>query len=561
MHRRAVGIPIWLIPLLLATSHAFGMVIQTKQITKGIEHTTIRILAIEGPMMINVVKANPKLVEVATAMAGDKVVAQGPYRGRDVLTSIVKKAGAICGVNGDYFTWMGFPFGIQVSDGELLISPMKNKAAFAIMDDGRAAVDIPVFSARFTVQEGISLPISALNRQKEEGVVLYTPSYGIELEDSERRVKVVLTGVSLPIRPVGRYEGTIAEVTDGEDVLIPPSGLVLSIPRDLLKGKEVPKKGQKATIEVEVRSKRPGTVKWDKVVQAIGGGPIILKEGKPASSWREEGFEESFVRARHPRTAIGISSDGSIILLTVDGRQRWSLGATINDLTAILKQLGAVDAMNLDGGGATEMVIKDGIANNPSDGRERAIKNAVIVRVPTSIPSSIKEASISPSPLILSVGDEIPLSVIGMDSKGNPFSVDGRWIGWDVEGGKALLKPGGKLIGIEPGTGKIRCFIGNTEISEDLIVLPGPPKRMEWEAMGRELRITLMDPGYNPIPNLEVNVTLYSSGKKIWSDVRRTDEKGSIELKIPDEGDPDSLYVEAKGMLRRIRISGMLSPR
>jgi exopolysaccharide biosynthesis protein len=83
---------------------------------------------------------------------------------------------------------------------------------------------------------------------------------------------------------------------------------------------------------------------------------------------------------RHPRTAIGVTATGKILLVVIDGRRaRWSRGATLGELRNILRDLGAVDALNLDGGGSSEMVVDGEIVNRPSDGRERRITNAVLI--------------------------------------------------------------------------------------------------------------------------------------------------------------------------------------
>jgi exopolysaccharide biosynthesis protein len=85
---------------------------------------------------------------------------------------------------------------------------------------------------------------------------------------------------------------------------------------------------------------------------------------------------------RHPRTAAGLSADGkTLILLAVDGRSYSSRGATMRELAELMKQLGAQDALNLDGGGSTTMVHREGgelkVLNTPSDGRPRPVANVL----------------------------------------------------------------------------------------------------------------------------------------------------------------------------------------
>jgi hypothetical protein len=124
-------------------------------------------------------------------------------------------------------------------------------------------------------------------------------------------------------------------------------------------------------------------------VEAVGGRPILLRDGAVVPQVDTEG-SAGFAASRHPRTAVGIASDGRrLLLVTVDGRQRpYSDGMTLRELANLMRALGARDAINLDGGGSTTMVVKTPAAraitvvNKPSDPTgERAVGNALgIVR-------------------------------------------------------------------------------------------------------------------------------------------------------------------------------------
>jgi exopolysaccharide biosynthesis protein len=84
------------------------------------------------------------------------------------------------------------------------------------------------------------------------------------------------------------------------------------------------------------------------------------------------------VNARHPRSAVGLTSKGEWVFLAVDGRNGMhSSGATISELTEIMRAKNIVYALNLDGGGSTEIIIDGRIYNMPSDGYERSISYAL----------------------------------------------------------------------------------------------------------------------------------------------------------------------------------------
>lgn len=140
------------------------------------------------------------------------------------------------------------------------------------------------------------------------------------------------------------------------------------------------------SVPVEIRrwDKDDEVAYTDSVSQILASGPVLLLGGvyEPLDCVTEE-----FGWRRHPRTAIGIDSDGSLLLVTADGRHEGkAAGLTLPQLAWVMKQLGAVDALNLDGGGSTTMwTVADGVVNHPSDNRrfdhegERRVPNIVYV--------------------------------------------------------------------------------------------------------------------------------------------------------------------------------------
>src|SRR5690606_18927637 len=109
---------------------------------------------------------------------------------------------------------------------------------------------------------------------------------------------------------------------------------------------------------------------------AIGGGPRLLRAGRMHITAEEERFGSDIRLGRAPRSAIGLTRDGKALLVTVSGRQPGvSIGVTLQELAEILLDLGAVDAMNLDGGGSSTLVVGDRVMNLPSGGSERPVGN------------------------------------------------------------------------------------------------------------------------------------------------------------------------------------------
>jgi exopolysaccharide biosynthesis protein len=94
----------------------------------------------------------------------------------------------------------------------------------------------------------------------------------------------------------------------------------------------------------------------------------------------------TFASDRHPRTAVGRMTNGKLLLVTVDGRQpQTSIGMSLYTLADLLLELGAVEAINLDGGGSTTMVVKHKVMNKPSDQTgERPVSDAILMFPPAS---------------------------------------------------------------------------------------------------------------------------------------------------------------------------------
>jgi hypothetical protein len=132
--------------------------------------------------------------------------------------------------------------------------------------------------------------------------------------------------------------------------------------------------GQQVTVRLILRPQ------WDGVVDAVGGGPLIVENGRPVFRALEQ-FTSNQLSLRHPRTAIGQRADGSIVFAAVDGRQPgYSTGMTNFELAQTMVRLGAVTASALDAGGSTTMAFDGELLNRPSDpGGERPVADGLFV--------------------------------------------------------------------------------------------------------------------------------------------------------------------------------------
>jgi hypothetical protein len=118
---------------------------------------------------------------------------------------------------------------------------------------------------------------------------------------------------------------------------------------------------------------------WPRVLDVVGGNPTLVQGGRVVA-----GGTTAFDR-RHPRTGVGLTPEGRVLLVTVDGRRPgYSVGMTTRGFARLFVSLGADRALNLDGGGSTTMYVRGEVVNRPSDGTERPVSSALLVLPPTS---------------------------------------------------------------------------------------------------------------------------------------------------------------------------------
>ncbi len=121
------------------------------------------------------------------------------------------------------------------------------------------------------------------------------------------------------------------------------------------------------------------TARWD-VSEALAAGPQLIRDGRVMITTNEEVFFGSAIPDVHPRTAAGLTEEGELLLLVVDGRQPASRGVDLEELASILLQLGAVQALNLDGGGSSTFFADGEVLNRPAGGRDlREVMSAITV--------------------------------------------------------------------------------------------------------------------------------------------------------------------------------------
>src|SRR5690606_33352636 len=130
---------------------------------------------------------------------------------------------------------------------------------------------------------------------------------------------------------------------------------------------------------VDLRTRRAIELTPD--LHVMAGSVGLVRNGRIAITAKRDGHNSmNMILRRHPRTLLGTTKDGSLILATIDGRRPGdTIGVNFVEAAQFMRWLGATQAINLDGGGSTAMVVGRKVVNRPSDGAERAIGDALLV--------------------------------------------------------------------------------------------------------------------------------------------------------------------------------------
>ncbi|HEX8699354.1 MAG TPA: phosphodiester glycosidase family protein [Myxococcaceae bacterium] len=357
-----------------------------------------------GPWTVHVLEIDPEIHTgtVTPALSTDI----GP--GRETLSSLSRRKGTLAGITGGYFVMgaedgtPGDMAGISVLHGKLVSEAVDGRTALILPPgSGKGAA---VASIRDTVtansSDGTTREVDGLNRKPGlirscggEGdmpadlpkhdftctdaseVILFTPMFGTTTEPGP--------GIEAVLNASGR----VTELREHRGGSIPSEGSVLSGTgegADWLRAHAQPG----MTVQVAVRISAEGAA-LPAGASVVNGGPRLLRAGTPEITAYAEGFvwadnPEFYYRfgaRRNPRTLAGVTAQGKLLLVVVDGRQPgYSIGASFEESALLMQSLGAREAVNLDGGGSSALTVSGELLTRPSDATgERPLGDAILV--------------------------------------------------------------------------------------------------------------------------------------------------------------------------------------
>jgi Phosphodiester glycosidase/FlgD Ig-like domain len=340
----------------------------------GITYTRQLVFTPHGPEVVHVMT----VPRPGGLYALHPVLSNNAVLGRETVTSMQKRLSStatVGGVNADLYTWNdGRPDGMFMDSGQMMTAPHPRRSTVGVTTDGRLLVDQVAMIATW---QGSSQrrPMTGLNQPAgPEGVSLFTSAWGATTPAANDTIEVALSSLP-PIAPLVDLTGTVVSAKPAGGTPIPPGGAVL-VGRGASAGRlatEAPV-GQQVTVRLVLRPQ------WSDVVDAVGGGPLIVRNGRPIFRAMEQ-FTGTQLSLRRARTAVGQRADGKIVLVAVDGAlPGYSTGMTNFELAQQLVRLGAVTASALDSGTSTTMAFDGKLTNRPTDpGGERGVADGLFV--------------------------------------------------------------------------------------------------------------------------------------------------------------------------------------
>jgi hypothetical protein len=354
-----------------------------KQLHPGVEHAQIEHKLGSDPVKINLLRLDLKKVRLDVHHALDKAI------GLETTSSIAKRKGAVAAINAGFFrldksSWAGDASSLLKIDGRIFSESNIGRIALTIKNEKNTTVAgirplLPV-SCGINVAGDDGYSVEGINREmKANEAILYTPDFGQHVSIGPDSIGIAIQGQR--IVSVSDKTGTIA---------IPPKGFVVSAHGTLVDlFRDFAQSRARVSYYCAILSDRdpqfgpPTTMvaQFSESEDVVSGVPQLIKDGKVDITWEQEKANRSFVETRHPRTAVAKLKDGKFLMMTVDGRQPGvSVGMSLQELAEYLFSLGAVDAMNLDGGGSTTMFLDGKVVNTPSDKEgERKIGDVIVV--------------------------------------------------------------------------------------------------------------------------------------------------------------------------------------
>lgn len=287
------------------------------------------------------------------------------------LLQTARQAQVSAAINGGFFNRNNqLPLGAVRRDLRWLSGPILNRGAIAWNDNGEFKMDRLSLQETVITQTGQRLPLTHLNSgYVQAGIARYTPDWGTvytSLSDSEIAVAVQNNRIASQ-QPVPKVGGSVP---------IPANGYLLVLRSNQTAATSLP---VGTTLRLESVTNPPDFNRYPHIVAA---GPLLLQNGQVVLNAEAEKFSKAFVNERASRSAIAQTADGTIMIVAVHNRLDGK-GVSLPEIAQLVRQLGAVNALNLDGGSSTTLYLGGQILDRPSRTSAR-VHNGIGIFAPFS---------------------------------------------------------------------------------------------------------------------------------------------------------------------------------
>lgn len=308
-----------------------------------------------SPVQINVIEANTginKNLELTPAIASQTL------NNKSTITTIAKRNKAVVAINGTYFKQQtGVPLGTLMINKKIYTGPMYNRVAMGIFDNGYDMARIQLNAGLKAGNTIVKVDNINQPRMLSTYVIVYTPEWGKFAPVTPKYGKAIAIA-----------DGKVIAMSSASPLEIPKDGFVVVGPSQQLN----PLLDQK-NIRFDVST----IPNWDNVKHILSGGPYLVRNGQVYIDMSEQKLNS--IGGRNPRTAVGYTAGNNLIIVTVDGREKASIGMTLAELANFMKSIGCVNAMNLDGGGSTVLYVNGHVVNHPQVKGGIALSNALTI--------------------------------------------------------------------------------------------------------------------------------------------------------------------------------------
>jgi exopolysaccharide biosynthesis protein len=289
----------------------------------------------------------------------------GEVTDKKKVVEFARESGACVAMNASYFKQdVGIPIGLSIIDGKLMTGPLMNRSVFGIDKHGNCFINKVSLDGKVWIGENEPVGIKSINQPivSSEAAYLYNYHWGSKTpqtaEDFYWHIAVSKNKV-------------VAVSTS--PVEIPQRGYAIVIKKSLIHSSPVVDGAIKYYYKLLPQE-------FCKVDYAFAGGPNLVTNGEKCVDYDCQNFTPFFASVRTARSAIGVKKDGTVILLVVDGKQKGvSEGASLYDMADLLIQLGAYNAMNLDGGSSTQIAVDGQLVNVPTNRYGAKVTDAVVI--------------------------------------------------------------------------------------------------------------------------------------------------------------------------------------